>query len=73
MNLPNSFTKRGTIKIAILVALAALGHSRLSSSDAHQATGAMTLPGVLEKRDAYTCYGVCSRRSNHDASHAQYS
>ncbi|KAI1192053.1 hypothetical protein F5B17DRAFT_448408 [Nemania serpens] len=57
MNLPNSFTKRGTIKIAILVALAALGHSRLSSSDAHQATGAMTLPGVLEKRDAYTCYG----------------
>lgn len=61
MNLTSSFIKGGFVKMAVLISLAVLGHSRLISSDASQATGATILPPDIEKRDAYTCYGVRSQ------------
>lgn len=72
MKLTGSFIKMGIVKTVVLVSLAALGHSRLSS-DASQAAIATVLPHVLEKRDAFTCYGVCPQLPKHYASHAQHS
>ncbi|KAI1165260.1 hypothetical protein F5B18DRAFT_612383 [Nemania serpens] len=63
MKLTGSFIKMGIVKTVVLVSLAALGHSRLSS-DASQAAIATVLPHVLEKRDAFTCYGGDAKASD---------
>ncbi|KAI0874167.1 hypothetical protein GGS24DRAFT_501059 [Hypoxylon argillaceum] len=44
-------------KIVVLGSLAVAGSSRLISSHVGQFGSATILPHVLEKRDAYTCYG----------------
>ncbi|KAI1115774.1 hypothetical protein F5Y14DRAFT_409190 [Nemania sp. NC0429] len=71
MNSPSPVTKGGIVKTAVFLCLAALGHSRLITSDASQAAGVMIHPHALEKRDAYTCYSVCHQLSRHAASYAQ--
>ncbi|KAI0120210.1 hypothetical protein GGR51DRAFT_15538 [Nemania sp. FL0031] len=46
------------LKTAVVFALVALGGSHLVvSSNANQASSAAVLPHMLDKRDAYTCYG----------------
>ncbi|KAI1195077.1 hypothetical protein F5X97DRAFT_326871 [Nemania serpens] len=57
--------------MAVLISLAVLGHSRLISSDASQATGATILPPDIEKRDAYTCYGSDAKATDCQAALGQ--
>ncbi|GAW25601.1 hypothetical protein SAMD00023353_0902730 [Rosellinia necatrix] len=57
MKLTKLFAGMNIIKITILTATAVFGTLGLASPNSGQASGAMLIPRVLEKRDAYTCYG----------------
>ncbi|KAF2970347.1 hypothetical protein GQX73_g3238 [Xylaria multiplex] len=47
----------GIVGILLLTSTAVLGNPRLASPDISQAGDAMVFSRILEKRDAYTCYG----------------
>ncbi|TGJ81941.1 hypothetical protein E0Z10_g6836 [Xylaria hypoxylon] len=57
MKLINLSIEMGIVGIALLTTAAAFGNPRLVSPGVSQASSVMVLPRVLEKRDAYTCYG----------------
>ncbi|KAI0533265.1 hypothetical protein GGR58DRAFT_125590 [Xylaria digitata] len=57
MKFINPCVEMGIVGVLLLTSTTVLGNPRLASLGVSQAGNAMALSRILEKRDAYTCYG----------------